>query len=73
MELNREDMEKIFKAMDLDRSGEVDYSGFHTSLIYNVLEFIAAFVDNVIYKEEKYMRQIFDEFDKVLNILLLLK
>lgn len=28
MELNREDMEKIFKAMDLDCSGEIDYSGF---------------------------------------------
>ena len=33
MELNREEMEKIFFAMDLDRSGEVDYSGFQTSLI----------------------------------------
>jgi len=28
MNLSKEEMEKIFKAMDLDCSGQIDYSGY---------------------------------------------
>lgn len=52
--------------MDIDKSGEIDYSGIIYSYINKfVKEFIATFLDNMIYKDEKYLKETFEKFDLV--------
>jgi len=44
--LNSNDIEQIFNAMDFDNSGLIDYT-----------EFIASFLDGSIHKNEKFLRK----------------
>lgn len=50
--LNENDIDQIFSAMDFDNSGQVDYS-----------EFIASFLDVHAMKNEQFLRREFEKLD----------
>lgn len=54
LKLTGEQISKIFDAMDIDRSGSIDYT-----------EFIAAFLDTVVMKQEKFLKEAFQRIDLV--------
>eukprot|EP01017_Pseudomicrothorax_dubius_P037118 TRINITY_DN539_c0_g1_i3.p1 TRINITY_DN539_c0_g1~~TRINITY_DN539_c0_g1_i3.p1 ORF type:complete len:233 (-),score=81.63 TRINITY_DN539_c0_g1_i3:130-828(-) len=47
-----EDLKKLFRAIDMDASTSIDYT-----------EFLSCFMENLIYKNEKYLRAMFEKFD----------
>ena len=53
LKLTEEDASQLFMAMDINQSGQVDYS-----------EFIAAFMENVINTNENYLKHTFSKFDE---------
>lgn len=55
LKLTNEQISKMFDAMDIDKSGTIDYT-----------EFIAAFLDTVVMKQEKYLKDAFLRIDQVL-------
>ena len=55
--LTEEEIIKLFKAIDTDMNGIIDYSGKSNIIIYfNDLEFIACFCDNILYKNERLIK-----------------
>lgn len=52
LKLTQDQIVKMFDAMDIDKSGQIDYS-----------EFIAAFLDTVVIKQEKYLKEAFQRID----------
>ena len=54
LKLTSDQIVKMFDAMDIDKSGCIDYT-----------EFIAAFLDTVILKQEKYLKEAFQKIDLV--------
>lgn len=54
LKLTNEQIGKMFDAMDIDKSGTIDYT-----------EFIAAFLDTVVVKQEKYLKEAFMRIDTV--------
>lgn len=61
LKLSSDDISKMFEAIDIDNSGSIDYS-----------EFIAAFLDTVVIKQEKYLKEAFQRIDSVFLDLLLI-
>ena len=75
LKLTNEQVSKMFDAMDIDKSGQIDYSGiskiditFNSKLSCS-LEFIAAFLDTVVVKQEKYLKEAFQRIDSVISFL----
>lgn len=54
LKLTPDQISKMFDAMDIDKSGSIDYT-----------EFIAAFLDTVVIKQEKYLKEAFQRIDLV--------
>lgn len=57
LKLTADQIAKMFDAMDIDKSGSIDYT-----------EFIAAFLDTVVMKQEKYLKEAFQRIDLVLSV-----
>lgn len=53
VKLEKSDIAEIFKAMDFDNSGQVDYT-----------EFIASFLDCSIYRNERFLKKEFEKLDQ---------
>ncbi len=58
LKLTNDQIVKMFDAMDIDKSGSIDYT-----------EFIAAFLDTVVLKQEKYLKEAFQKIDLVIYLL----
>ena len=54
LKLEPSDIEKLFSAMDVNQNGVIDYT-----------EFLAVFMENYIMKNERYLRDFFEKYDKV--------
>ena len=52
--ISDEDVEGLYGSLDLNCSGNIDYT-----------EFLAAFTNNEHYKKEKYLKSVFKKIDKV--------
>jgi calcium-dependent protein kinase len=52
--ISDEDVEGLYSSLDLNGSGNIDYT-----------EFLAAFTNNEHYKKEKYLKSVFKKIDKV--------
>ncbi len=50
--LKEEDLDQVFKAMDFDKSGQIDYT-----------QFIASFLDVHAMKNDQFLRQQFEKLD----------
>lgn len=53
VKLEEGDIHEIFRAMDFDNSGQVDYT-----------EFIASFLDCTIYRNERFLKKEFEKLDQ---------
>mgnify|MGYP000849026982 CR=1 FL=1 len=57
--LDEDDIDNLFVAIDTNHDGVIEYT-----------EFLAVFMDNYIFKNERYLRMAFEKFDLV-NLLTL--
>lgn len=57
------DVESIFKSIDTDGSGAINYTGNKTNII-NYIEFLAATIDTNLYLKEERLYEAFRIFDK---------